>query len=239
MSSAANTSPEPTGVFIDDYPGDTEAGRGDTGGSEEPENRTAEPVRKSDTIAGYPTADPFTFGTDSPNYSGKRRGRPRGPNYKPRTGSNTGTAGTGAEKTAPSRDLGINLEEALLSGHAAVAELISYPEFELEKDEAKKLADALTRVNRYLAVNIDPKHLAFVNLFFVCLMIYGMRYIVWRKTHEKKVAAPTPIRAVPTPQPQQQAQPTATVQQPPKRDPAQGISPQDLWNEPANDHFSL
>jgi hypothetical protein len=67
------------------------------------------------------------------------------------------------------------------------------PEMELDKEEAKKLADASKEVAKHYSVYIDPKKLAIANLAAVAGFLYGPRAIAWRarKSGEKKAAAAT------------------------------------------------
>jgi hypothetical protein len=72
------------------------------------------------------------------------------------------------------------------------AAFFAIPELELQKDEARAIADALVEVNKHYPIpGIDPKHAAIATLVFVLVVTYGKRVpaIIARS---KNGAKPTP-----------------------------------------------
>jgi hypothetical protein len=74
--------------------------------------------------------------------------------------------------------------------------LLSVPELELDRDEAKKLSAAVARVAELHAVEIDPKKVAYFNLFAVAGSIYGPRIMAYRirSKSEAKQRGPQPVK---------------------------------------------
>lgn len=136
-------------------------------------------------IAGIPTIDPSAIGgrgdaIAADNEPGKRgRGRPR--STAPKSRRPTGKK----ENAAPVSVKGI--EKILYSIHLMASRAL-IPELELDADESKLLADAVTEVASHYSVVVDPKVVAWAGLLGVCGSIYGPRVAAWkmRTTMENK-----------------------------------------------------
>lgn len=105
----------------------------------------------------------------------RKRGRPAGSRNNT-TGGTVNGSGTGTDKANQPKgilDSGLSLEGVLYSIHLMGAEFLKCKEIELEKDESKKLADAIAEVNRFYNVKFDPKKVAVFNLAVVTASIYG------------------------------------------------------------------
>ncbi len=225
-------------------------------GDSKPAGAEPEPKREASTIAGYTTIDPFEFdkfdiiesteqqtGIDTGN-SGttgtepKRRGRPRG--------SKNRDTGYTTQKTTPNL---ADLEALLLSVHFMGAKLLSAPEWELDKDEAKKLSDAIKEVAKHYSMIMDPKKLALCQLGFCMVGVYGPRAIVTAKrVYGKPKVFQTPpatqpkvFQMPPASQPEASKQamngpttiPTAVVPT------IQIMNPSQLWDLPPSDDIDL
>lgn len=59
------------------------------------------------------------------------------------------------------------------------ASLLNIAELELDKDEAKKLADGIKEVSKHYPVALNPKHVAIANLVVVAGGIYGSRIMAY------------------------------------------------------------
>ncbi len=64
--------------------------------------------------------------------------------------------------------------------HLQLAAITKCPEFEMEQEEAKKLADAAASVASHYDLTIDPKHAAWAKLYGTIGVIYGTRLIAIR-----------------------------------------------------------
>ncbi len=97
----------------------------------------------------------------------------------------------------------IKLEELLYSLHLMGSEILKVKELELDKDDAKKLSDAIVEVGKHYAVEFDPKKVAVLNLIAVSGAIYAPRVIAYMNNRQRKA----PLVAIPKPQapPQQTA----------------------------------
>lgn len=181
-------------------------GSSDTGNgsAEKGTGSTTVGANDTETIAGIPLIDPIAEpGTYRPNSAGTpsgepdrpRRGRPRGPNYKPRT-----TTGSAPEKTSP--DLK-GLDGLILSAHLMCAKILSVPELELDEAESKRLADSLKEVAKHYSVIMDPKRIAWWEFATTAGGIYGPRVVaIWKNTERKPKGKMQPIRVEPIPEPQ-------------------------------------
>lgn len=77
-----------------------------------------------------------------------------------------------------------------------LALLMKTPELEIQEAEAKRLGDALTRVNEeFGGIVISPKTEAIINLVMAAGSVYGPRLIAIKMTAKKKrpAAASEPI----------------------------------------------
>lgn len=61
-------------------------------------------------------------------------------------------------------------------------------EFKLSDDESKKLAKAITDVNQFYNLGVDPKLMVWVNLVTACTAIYAPKFVIYkmRKSMEAK-----------------------------------------------------
>jgi hypothetical protein len=105
--------------------------------------------------------------------------------------------------------------------------MLGLKELELEKDESKKLADAIQDVGKYYNIGFDPKKVAIAQLCIVAGGIYGPMFVqIRRRMKSQRVPQPTPI-ATPI-----DRQPKQAPQQPAR--PMSEMSPSDLFgNESA------
>lgn len=76
-----------------------------------------------------------------------------------------------------------------------LAALTSIKEIEIDKDEAKRLADASKKVMEFYPIGLNPKTIAIVNLVFVSSAIYTPRVMAYsvRKGRERQPKLVTPI----------------------------------------------
>lgn len=125
----------------------------------------------------------------------------------------------------------ISLETLLYSVHLMGAEFLACKELELEKDESKKLADAIQDVGKYYNVAFDPKKVAICQLAVIAGGIYGPMFVQIRR-RLKAERTRQPLSATPINQPRQQASQPAS--NPAQARPVSEMSPSDLFgNESA------
>lgn len=207
-------------------------GSADTGNdsSETGTGATPDGANDPETIAGIPLIDPIAepiIGTSTRPGTGTiisgepdrpRRGRPRGPNYKPRA-----TTGSTQEKTSP--DLK-GLDGLILSAHLMCAKILSVPELELDESESKRLADSLKEVAKHYSVIMDPKRIAWWEFATTAGGIYGPRVVaIWKNTERKPKGKMQPIRVEPIPEAQ-------VVNERPREKGVTGLEvPSQLWND--------
>lgn len=135
----------------------------------------------ADDGSGIPTVEPSEINgsSDAPK---RGRGRPKGS-----TGNKGG--GTGANQyTKAKSQAATDLSGILMSLHLMGAAFLKVPELELDQDEAKRLSDAVNRVqSEYNMPILDPKTLAWINLAMVAGGVYGPRFAAHsiRKKKEK------------------------------------------------------
>lgn len=89
----------------------------------------------------------------------------------------------------------MDISDVLYSMHLMIAAGLKVPELEIDKDEAKKLGDAINEVAKHYTVEFDPKHVAVFNLCMVVGGIYGPRALAiihTRKSGPVKVTAMPP-----------------------------------------------
>lgn len=141
-----------------------------------------------------PVIEPATVpiaGTDPSGAVPRKRGRPPG-------ARNAATIARTAEAPQSAKNLSekISLKEILYNTHQMLAMVVDIEEIELDRDEAERLADAAQEVGKYYAVNFDPKKLAIFNLIQCAGVIYGTRFVAWRR---KQAAKPAPAKPAPAP----------------------------------------
>jgi hypothetical protein len=78
--------------------------------------------------------------------------------------------------------------------HAGMSKAFDFPELELEKSEAKLLADGITTVAAQYTVEVNPRVVAWAGLCGILGTIYGTRIAAWRmrKMLEKKTGEKEP-----------------------------------------------
>jgi hypothetical protein len=133
----------------------------------------------------------------------------------------------------------------LYSLHQMGAAILATPEIELDKDESRKLAEAIKDVAGYYALAFDPKKVAIANLLSVAGFVYGPRIIAWRARRKASEGLEKPAKA-PSEPPTQSAVPPSpppasngAVKTPTIRPPAKQMAPSQLWPEPAEEFPGL
>jgi hypothetical protein len=169
-------------------------GEGSDAGNREPER---------EIIEGIPTIDPITLGewSDSAAYTdtdtrtgsaeptpittGRRRGRPPGTR----------------NKTKESTSADLDLKGLIYSAHLAVAAVMNIEELCIDESEAKKLQDAILRMQKvYPTLGLTEKQMAWGNLICVASSVYVPRAVsIWKRSETqpqqpKAQKSPTPIR---------------------------------------------
>lgn len=135
-------------------------------------------INPGDIISGEPEPDSGSSGK-------RKRGRPR----------STRNGATKTERKETSNDL----SGVLMSIHLMLASWTSVEELTIDNDEARRLSDAVLKVNDlYGGFIIPEKYLAWASLAMCCGGIYGPRLAAYklRMTNEKK-KQPVTIDAVP------------------------------------------
>jgi hypothetical protein len=122
------------------------------------------------------------------------------------------------------------------------ASILSVPEIELDRDEAKKLGDAIKDVGKHYAMVFDAKYVAIANLGAVVGFTYGPRIIAYRARKNAAKEAEKPVTAkpgpIPAPSPIRQEKATDPMIVPVAHVPNNGkpgaqMAPSQLWPEPA------
>src|SRR5579864_2083799 len=140
------------------------------------------------------------------DYQRKRKAERAG-KEKRSDGSSAGTRKAAAQAT-------VDLNNILFSMHLMGASLLKMPSLILTEDEAKRLAESITRVTELYDVPImDEKTRAWLNLSIVGFEVYGTRIIAEMAERRKKQPAPPPMVISPMRPPQHPPPP------PPPRDP--------------------
>lgn len=219
--------PEQAGIIIDDESSGKSAVDAGTRTDSGTEGRSNEP----EILYGFDVHEPATEridATDSSAPGKKRRGRPPGSRNSP--GGTSGGNGTGSNKENKSEGIlgsGLSLEGVLYSLHLMGSEFLKCKEMELDKDESKKLADAIAEVNRFYNVKFDPKKVAIFNLAVVTASIYGpMAVSIKRRLDAER--GPQPVKQA-GPQPVQQPKKQATPQQTNGQVDFSRVSPSDVF----------
>jgi hypothetical protein len=126
---------------------------------------------------GIPLIEPATITIEPEQFEGGKRrgGRPKGSKNA-----------TGKQST---KEVSQDLSGLLLSAHSMLAALIKTPELEIDEAEAKRLGDAVARVNREFGVQImSPKTAAVVNLIMAAGTVYGPRIIAVKNNSKRRKA---------------------------------------------------
>lgn len=150
------------------------------------------PTQAGATLHGYDVEGPDTerIGTEPRRLN--RDGSVDRRTLRGKRGKSTTTDGE-KESVHLSR---ISLTDLLFSIHLMGAEFLSTPELELDRDEAKKLGDAITEVGKYYNVSFDPKKVAIFQLAITAGGIYGVRFVAIRnrlKQSQEKIGGPQPV----------------------------------------------
>lgn len=126
------------------------------------------------------------------------------------------------------------------------AAILATPEIELDKEEAKKLGDAIKDVGKHYSMLFDPKHVAIANLMATAGFLYGPRIVAYRVRRKaergpENVRKPVPIesRRSPEPKPEKAEPIVPTAQAPNGRTGSAQMSPSQLWPEPAGEFPGL
>lgn len=85
-----------------------------------------------------------------------------------------------------------------------LAAAVKTPELELDKDEAKKLAENVAAVNAFYGKVIDPKIMAWTALIMTCGQLYAPRVVAIKLRWESEKKDKPRVRQVPA-QPQRNA----------------------------------
>lgn len=155
---------------------------GSEAGTSEPEDDesvivgTMGDVPESVGESGIPIVEPATiaYEPDATEQPRKRRGRQPG---------SRNTNSRAAKETAN------DLTGLLFSMHTMMAAFTGIEELELEESEAKKLGEAINRVNQFYGnVVLPPKAMAWAHLGFAVGQVYGPRFVAYgmRKKKEAK-----------------------------------------------------
>lgn len=105
---------------------------------------------------------------------------------------------TRPRKASTSLDI-TGVQAVLYSTHAAIAGATGSAVWALSDGEAKSLAQAIIELERQYPTQIDPRALAWINLFGVAGAIYGTRLFAMRMEGMARRAA-RPERSAPAPQ---------------------------------------
>lgn len=108
---------------------------------------------------------------------------PTEPNQPRKRGRKPGSTNA-KKKTAQILD-STGIEKILLSVHGMLAGMMSNPIWELDKDEAKKLSEAIVSVQAHYPMAINAKTLAWVNLGMIGMAVYGPRVFYIVKSRQK------------------------------------------------------
>lgn len=193
-------------------------------GNTQPEGRVSE----SPSSAAIPTISPIDLAAGAD--SGSSADVSNGPTGGTRRGRKPGSRNRSTE-TQTAEDLTDDLKGLLYGGHCMLAALAKCPEFELEEEEAKRLADASMKVMKHYSYTVNPKTLAWCQLGFAGLQIYGPRVaaIMNKKPGPKPIPAPAPAPAKPV---------TSIATVPAKREPLPALTnPSQLDNSEPIDSF--
>lgn len=144
---------------------------GSDGAVTDPDNRGENRVISIDDDsgeAGIPVIEPTVIAGEPETGEPVRRGR--------RKGSRNSSGSKQQQKQT-----GQDLTGILLSAHFLLATIAKVPEIELEEAEARKLGDALARVNAlYDGIIFTEKQMAWIQLAMAGGAVYGPRLVVYR-----------------------------------------------------------
>lgn len=146
-------------------------------------------IGAADSDGGEYAHIPAPFGRFADGKPRKRRPKGSGAGNANVSRSGGSTARVTASKTT------FSINNILLSAHAMMAAFLSVPQLELDAEEAKSLADAVTNVTQmYDKEIVSPETYAWVNLAMIAGGIYGPRFVSYRLDRKskgpRKVVAP-------------------------------------------------
>src|SRR5271165_5607079 len=205
--------PEQTGKLIDTFESADSGGKSHAGADSLPANGNASGIGESEKLYGYDVEGPDTIKLAGTGDGEPRRNRDGSIDRRTLRGRRKSGTDSEAKK---SNDLGLsflNIEDLLFSIHLMGAEILSVPELELDKGEAKRLADAIHEVGKHHAMTFDPKKLAYFNLAVVMAGVYGLRLAAFRNrvaTERQKKIGQQPEKTTPITQGRNQQPNTAT-----------------------------
>lgn len=133
--------------------------------------------------------DPTSIGRDGGNSdSGNSDAQSGGRKQRSDKGKPRGRRGGFAAST---QKASVNLEVSgvesiLLSVHSMLAVLTRVPEFELDKDDANKLAQASVNVGRHYNLEAAQKTVDWTNLAMIVAQIYGAKLLMYRMRRVEK-----------------------------------------------------
>lgn len=191
MARRNNPTPPDSGIGVIDGAGGDVDGNGGIenaiGGDDSGGLRTVNPA----DIGGNPGSDAADShgggsGNDGKQYAGAKRGR------KPGQKNGTGKAAQGNSTVSIS-----GLEKSLIGIHTALAALTKSPEFNIDKDEARAIAEASANVARHYNATINPKMADWFALIGCLGAIYGPRFVAMVRNRKggKRNAAPPAMTA--------------------------------------------
>ncbi len=135
---------------------------------------TSGEIRDAGSDDAIPTVEPATIIIEAEPEGRRRGGRPRGSKNR-------------VNRPQSAKEVSQDLTGILLSVHFMLAKLTKIDELELDEEEAKKLGEAVARVNREFGVQImSPKTAALLNLAVVGGAVYGPRAIAIMHNGTKK-----------------------------------------------------
>jgi hypothetical protein len=138
---------------------------------------------------GIPTVEPTSIPRE-PDESGKRgRGRPRG----------STKSASSSTRASSDKETANDLTGVLLSTHMMLAAFLQVKELEIDQNEAARLAQAVTRVNKlYGGFMLSEKTMAWINLLMAGGGIYGPRFVAFSaRTKKENASKPVTIDAQP------------------------------------------
>lgn len=163
----------------------------DGGGKPAESNESSNPIDSgipgnNERDANLPIEDrgPVSPESATPAESAGRVTRSRPSN---RTSGNSAASDKSRKSAANSQKTAADLSLMIASAHMMLAKLTGVAELDIDEDEAKKMGDAVNRVNELFEGSVlSPKAAALGNLAFVMGSVYVPRFIVIRNNRKKK-----------------------------------------------------
>lgn len=195
-------------------------------GTPKPEVGTEEQHGTPKSDSGLLTVDPFTI--SQPAQPGPGTGPGIG-DTKPRRGRPPGSRNRNTPTETPkvSQDLGVSIEDLLISVHEMAAAFFHADELSLDKEEALQGAKHLNKISKLYNHNINPAVLVWSAFVMWILTVYGTRGVAIYKRITSETTKKGPQLVPPKP-----ATPNAP---PPTPADLSQLAPSQLWNEPPQD----